>query len=132
MTRPVEPTKDWPRDQGPNYDHLRSEDVVNHANHYRGTGGLEPINVAEAFQLPSHLMNSVKYILRHRDKNAPVEDLRKAVWYITRYLFVEYQVVLGDIDIAKPLDKALLGFSHDELEGLPKIKKEVASNTTDG
>lgn len=60
-------------------------DAVNHPAHYL-RNGMEAIDVIEAFELPYHLGNAVKYILRAGHKNDEVEDLRKAIWYLYRYL----------------------------------------------
>ena len=60
-------------------------DAVNHPSHYRGAGGLEAIDVIEAFTLDYHLGNALKYILRAGRKTTdPTEDLRKASWYLRR------------------------------------------------
>lgn len=60
-------------------------DPVNHPAHYK-SGGLESIDVIEAFKLGFHTGNAVKYILRagKKDPTKEVEDLEKARWYITR------------------------------------------------
>lgn len=60
--------------------------VVNHPSHYQSGNGLEAIDVIEAFKLDFHLGNSVKYILRSGKKENEVQDLKKAVWYLSRYL----------------------------------------------
>lgn len=53
-------------------------------SHYKGNG-VEAIQVIEAFDLNFHLGNVVKYVLRaDRKGNSPVEDLRKAQWYLER------------------------------------------------
>lgn len=51
--------------------------------HYK-SGGMEAIDVIEAFQLGFNLGNTVKYVLRHRAKGNALEDLRKARWYLDR------------------------------------------------
>lgn len=51
--------------------------------HYRA-GGVEAIDVIEAFGLGFNLGNAVKYVLRHRSKGSALEDLRKARWYLDR------------------------------------------------
>ncbi len=58
-------------------------DLINDPPHYKG-GGLEAIDVIEAFGLGFHLGNVIKYILRHDRKGAALEDLRKARWYLDR------------------------------------------------
>lgn len=58
-------------------------DNVNHPAHYQA-GGMEAIDVIEAFGLGFNLGNAVKYLLRAGRKGDAVEDLRKAGWYIER------------------------------------------------
>lgn len=61
-------------------------DNVNHPQHYKGNG-LEAIDVIESFGLGFHLGNATKYILRAGRKTAnPVEDIKKAIWYLNRFL----------------------------------------------
>ena len=56
---------------------------VNHPAHYN-SGGIEVIDVIEAFGLGFNLGNAVKYICRAEHKGNPGEDLDKALWYLTR------------------------------------------------
>jgi len=65
----------------------QTNDPVNHPAHYT-TGKIEVIDYIEDQKLPYHLGNAVKYIRRagKKDKDKTVEDLRKAVWYIERYI----------------------------------------------
>lgn len=58
-------------------------DSINHPQHYR-SGGLEAIDVIEAFNLNFHLGNAVKYILRAGRKGDTNTDLGKAKWYLER------------------------------------------------
>lgn len=58
-------------------------DPVNAPAHYT-TSGLQPIAVIEAWQLGFCLGNTVKYIARAEHKNSPLEDLKKARWYLDR------------------------------------------------
>lgn len=51
--------------------------------HYRGKGGLQAIDVIEAFDLGFCLGNVVKYVCREGGKGG-VEDLKKAQWYLQR------------------------------------------------
>ena len=62
-------------------------DPVNHPAHYT-SGKIEVIDYIEDQKLPYHLGNTVKYISRagKKDKDKTVEDLKKAVWYIQRYI----------------------------------------------
>lgn len=59
-------------------------DLVNHPPHYKSDSGIESIDVIEAFGLNFRLGNTIKYILRHDKKGKPLEDLRKAKWYLER------------------------------------------------
>lgn len=59
-------------------------DVVNHPPHYKSDSGIESIDVIEGFGLNFHLGNVIKYILRHNKKGKPLEDLKKAKWYLDR------------------------------------------------
>lgn len=61
-----------------------NNDSVNHPSHYTFSE-YEPIDVIEWWRLPYHLGNVVKYIARHRHKGDPVENLRKAEWYLSRF-----------------------------------------------
>lgn len=82
------------------------EDLVSNPNHYKSEGELEVINVIETFNLPFHLACALRYICRHEGKGGQ-QDLRKAIWYIARYLYIYYCVSsrrIFDLDIAKPLD----------------------------
>lgn len=57
---------------------------VDHPAHYQ-SGGLEAIDVIEAFGLGFNTGNAVKYILRAGRKSPDaVTDLRKALWYVQR------------------------------------------------
>jgi hypothetical protein len=62
-----------------------STDMINHPPHYQSDNGMEVINVIEAFGLNYCIGNSLKYLLRSgRKTKDPVEDYKKAVWYINR------------------------------------------------
>jgi hypothetical protein len=61
-------------------------DPVNHPAHYTQCS-TECIDVIEELQLPYHLACVFKYIWRHRDKNG-IEDLKKAEWYLMRYISI--------------------------------------------
>jgi len=63
------------------------DDKVNHPSHYT-LGGIEVIDAIESWELGFHLGNVVKYIARagKKDKETELEDLRKAEWYLERYM----------------------------------------------
>lgn len=62
-------------------------DAVNHPSHYN-QGKIEVIEFIEDKKLGFHLGNAVKYISRAglKDPSKTSEDLRKAIWYVERYL----------------------------------------------
>lgn len=62
-------------------------DNVNHPAHYTD-GKIEVIDFIEDKHLGYHLGNAVKYISRagKKDPAKTCEDLRKAVWYLNRYI----------------------------------------------
>lgn len=61
------------------------EDVINHPTHYT-RGKIEVIDFIEDQQLPYHLGNVIKYIARAGYKGDKLEDLKKARWYLDRYI----------------------------------------------
>jgi hypothetical protein len=60
-------------------------DPVNHPQHYT-FGAFEVIEVIEDWKLGYHLGNAVKYIARAKHKGRELEDLKKACWYLSRYI----------------------------------------------
>lgn len=73
-------------------DKIEKVERVNHPSHYT-SGGMEVIDIIEAFNLSFCSGNAIKYILRsgakldfegQDPKAKAVEDLRKAAWYINR------------------------------------------------
>lgn len=64
-------------------------DNVNHPSHYE-TGNFECIDVMVETQGKEAVMdfcicNAFKYIYRHNNKNG-VEDIKKAKWYLEKYI----------------------------------------------
>lgn len=59
------------------------DDLINHPSHYN-FGGIEVIDAIEAWRLPFHEANVVKYIARAKHKGRELEDLKKAAWYLAR------------------------------------------------
>ena len=58
-------------------------DPVHNPPHYK-SGGIEVIDVIEAFELNFRLANVIKYVLRAGRKGDALEDLEKAAWYLDR------------------------------------------------
>lgn len=61
------------------------EESVNHPKHYN-QGKFEVIDVIEDWKLGFNDGNAVKYIARHMHKANPIEDIKKAIWYLNRHL----------------------------------------------
>ena len=60
-------------------------DMVNHPSHYT-FGKIEVIDYIEEKQLGYHLGNVVKYVSRAEHKGKKLEDLKKAQWFLNRYI----------------------------------------------
>lgn len=59
----------------------KAHDPVNHPKHYTShPSGVECIQVTQ--HMSFCLGNAVKYIWRCGDKGNPIEDLKKAIWYL--------------------------------------------------
>jgi len=82
----IQKVTDWYRD---NKDILikaaeENKEMVNHPDHYQGSGGMEVIDIIENYDLGFSLGNAIKYILRSNKKGSAKQDLKKAIWYINR------------------------------------------------
>lgn len=64
---------------------MNMAETVNHPPHYKH-GGLEAIDAIEAWDLGFCLGNTLKYICRAKHKGSELEDLKKARWYLDRYI----------------------------------------------
>lgn len=63
-------------------------DMVNHPPHYT-QGGVECIDAIKASMTPVEFRaflkgQIIKYLWRYEHKGNPMQDLEKAVWYLTR------------------------------------------------
>jgi len=63
---------------------ILDREMVNHPDHYQGSGGMEVIDIIENYDLGFSLGNAIKYILRSNKKSNAKQDLEKAIWYIRR------------------------------------------------
>ena len=69
---------------------MAEHDAVNSPSHYT-QGNKETSEVIEDLlseeQFRGHLLGTtIKYLARHQFKGAPIEDLRKARWYLDRLI----------------------------------------------
>lgn len=70
----------------------RVDDSVNHPKHYTNRK-MEAIDIIEMIieveknpKVAYNMSNVLKYLLRFRDKGKPIEDLKKAQWYLNRMI----------------------------------------------
>jgi hypothetical protein len=63
---------------------VSDHDEINRPLHYQGKGGMQAIDVIEAFELNYRLGNAIKYILRAGKKGDASTCLQKARWYLDR------------------------------------------------
>jgi hypothetical protein len=75
-------------------------DVVNSPPHYK-SGGIEAIEGIEASMEPEAYAgylkgNIMKYMWRYERKGKPVEDLKKAQWYLGRLIAAQEKVSSRD------------------------------------
>lgn len=61
------------------------EDIINHPRHYC-MGKLEVIDIIEGQNMGYLDGCAIKYICRYRYKDHPIEDLKKARWYLSRLI----------------------------------------------
>jgi hypothetical protein len=58
---------------------------VNHPRHYNA-GRIEVIDAIEEWKMGFCDGNVIKYVARHKHKGKPIEDLKKAKWYLERLI----------------------------------------------
>lgn len=66
---------------------LNKKEMIDHPSHYND-GKIEVIDYIEDKKLGFCLGNAIKYISRagKKDKDKEVQDIKKAIWYLNRYL----------------------------------------------
>jgi len=57
---------------------------VNHPSHYNQ--GIEVIEYIESWKMDFVTGNIIKYVSRHQYKKNPIEDLKKAKWYLEKLI----------------------------------------------
>lgn len=85
--------------------------AIDHPSHYTShPSGIECIEITG--RLPFCLGNAVKYLWRCDAKGAPVEDLRKALWYLRRESEREtHPLEMRALDVAWASRTHLLGIA---------------------
>ena len=79
----------WPNRLHPTVEDEELSAQVNHPSHYGGENDpFEHVKVAEAKNWGYHIGSATKYIWRHGSKPGEdaEKDLRKAIWWIERYI----------------------------------------------
>ena len=66
----------------------KKKEMVEHPQHYNA-GAIEVIDFIEAWSLDFNEGNVVKYVTRHKLKGKPLEDLKKARFYIDRLIALQ-------------------------------------------
>ena len=61
------------------------KEMVDHPSHYN-QGKIEVIDAIEDWDLNFCEGNVIKYVARHRHKSEPLEDHKKAQWYLERLI----------------------------------------------
>ena len=64
---------------------IAHREAVNHPSHYNA-GKIEVIDAIDDWKLDFNAGNVVKYVARHQHKSNPLEDLKKARWYLDRLI----------------------------------------------
>ena len=92
-------------------------DPVNNPSHYK-SGGIQVIDVIEAFDLNFRLANVIKYVLRAGRKGDALEDLEKAIWYLDREIDkLETQAEADGVDDNVTHTKPVVRVEKQEYDG---------------
>ncbi len=108
-------------------------DVVNHPSHYE-SGQFECIEVMLETQGKGAVMdfclcNAFKYLYRHKRKNG-IEDVKKARWYIDKYIELAEQEKTLTIVSVKFNDKTKKTFDYEYIGEAPvKVGDTVTVET---
>tara|TARA_R110000824_G_scaffold287800_1_gene475865 strand:+ start:166 stop:690 length:525 start_codon:yes stop_codon:yes gene_type:complete len=73
------------RDRREALEGIARREAVNHPPHYN-QGKIEVIDAIEDWGLDFNAGNVIKYVARHQHKAKPLEDLKKARWYLDRII----------------------------------------------
>ena len=64
---------------------IARREAINHPPHYN-QGNIEVIDAIEDWDLDFHAGNVIKYVARYKHKGKPVQDLKKARFYLDRLI----------------------------------------------
>jgi hypothetical protein len=84
---PLKPENNMPDINKKQLELLGKKEAVNHPSHYN-QGKIEVIDYIEDLGMGEDFCagNAIKYISRYKYKQNPLEDLKKARWYIDRII----------------------------------------------
>ena len=107
-------------------------DKINHPPHYTAhPSGVECIQITEGFSF--NIGNIIKYLWRADEKGAPIDDLRKAEWYLQREItrridaantasVVAKSVSSPDADARRQYEMGNMCYSGD---GMPQDRQQA-------
>jgi len=127
---------------------MKQIDEINHPPHYT-FGKLEVIEIIEAWGVGYHIGNVIKYVARCKHKDRFIDDLKKALWYLNRFVDRRCHVninppschilqdspydiacVLADWDLGKQLDGVMIQiFKGCYFSAIEKLQTEVERQT---
>lgn len=68
---------------------MGKKEMVDHPDHYNQ--GIETIDYIESWNMDFATGNVIKYVTRAKYKENPLEDLKKAKWYLERLINQQLQ-----------------------------------------
>lgn len=80
FTPDATPTADTPKVETPSWPTDVAEDTINPSHYRKHPSGIECIEVVRHMNF--NIGNAIKYIWRYQDKGDPIENLKKAQWYL--------------------------------------------------
>lgn len=117
---------------------MKQIEHVNHPSHYN-RGGIEAIEVIEAWGLGFNLGNTIKYISRAGFKNPAkkLEDLKKARWYLNREIDnmegdALVRVTKGPKPTLDDLQQDLFEEANERIVALPPVHIGATGTPTPG
>lgn len=75
-----------------------SKESINHPDHY--TIGIEVYDFIESWKLGFAEGNIVKYVARSEHKGSPLDDLKKARWYLDRLILRKEREIASKVSVA--------------------------------
>lgn len=86
------------------------QDNINSPKHYNQGNiecidFIEEVNLDKSSVMAGSLANVIKYLWRYEDKENPVEDIKKALWYMDRAIFAYHRGYDKTNDLHKDFSK---------------------------